>query len=489
MYGLSKIVLLKEKIMKNFNNKLQIGSDEKIIYGVGEGGVQAYKHLINSNFKVKYFVDDNKKLQGKKKFSIEIISFNQLKQLSERYLVSNILIAIPSLAGNKLDNFVKKLEKISPNVEFLTSKKNLTSNNINLSDINSVVINNILNRKEKKFHTGLFKDIINKNILITGAGGSIGSELCRQLAEFKVNKIVALDNSEISIYNLIKTHKNKKKIKFILGDIIDYNLISELIKRNKIDIIYHTAAYKHVSILEKNLVAAVKNNVIGTINILENSVKNNCNFIFISTDKAVKPTSNLGITKRIAEIICQSYKDVKKNSKINIVRFGNVFGSVGSAIPLFLEQINNNLPITITNKKVKRYFMTIKEACLLLLASTAYHTSRGTLILNMGKPILVIDIIKKLITLRERFNPTYKYLIIETGLGKGEKLTEELVINKKSLIEKNKIGILECFEPSYQFDEVQNLISKIKFYSINFRERPLTLLLKKFLIKEIKNHI
>jgi len=473
--------------MKSFSRKLQINSDEKIIYGVGEGGIQAYKHLINNNFKVKYFVDDNKKLQGKKKFNTEIISFNQLNQLSERYFISNILIAIPSLTGNKINKFVKKIEKISPNIEFLTNKKKLISNNINLSDINSVVINNIFNRKEKKFNIKLFKNIINKNILITGAGGSIGSELCRQLAEFKVNKIVAIDNSEISIYNLIKTYLNKKKIKFILGDVLDYNLISEIIKKNKIDIIYHTAAYKHVSILESNLIAAVKNNVIGTINVLENSIKYDCNFIFISTDKAVKPSSNLGITKRISEIVCQSYKDNKKNSKINIVRFGNVFGSVGSAIPLFLEQINNNSPITITNKKVKRYFMTIKEACLLLLASTTYYTSRGTLILNMGKPILLIDIIKKLITLRERFNPFYKYSIIETGLGKGEKLTEELVINRKSLIEKNKIGILECFEPSYYFDDVQRLISKINLHLINFREKSLKLLLKKFLAKEIKS--
>jgi FlaA1/EpsC-like NDP-sugar epimerase len=380
---------------------------------------------------------------------------------------------------------IKKINVICSNIEVLPNKKNLISDTINLSDITSPIINNILNRKEIFFKKSYFNYLYKKNILITGAGGSIGSELFRQLTLLKVGKIIALDNSEISIYNLKKNRSESINLKYILGDISDEALIGKIIKDNKIDIIFHAAAYKHVPILENNLIAAVKNNIVGTINVLKNSLKFNCNFIFVSTDKAVRPCSNLGITKRIAEIICQGYKNNKKSSKINIVRFGNVLGSVGSAIPLFLEQINNNLPITITDRRVKRYFMTIKEACLLLLVSARYYSSKGTLILNMGKPVLLLDVIKKLINLRKKFTPNYDYSITKIGLSKGEKLVEELIINKKSVRVKNKIGILECSEPSYKFNEVQELISKIYFNLLNSKEKELSLLFNDFLKKEI----
>lgn len=468
-----------------FDNNFYKNLDVRIIYGAGNAGIQAYKKLTNNDLRVSYFVDDNPKLHNGNLFGIPIISYNDLKDLSKKIKINSILIAIPSLNKNKINNLIKKINVICSNIEVLPNKKNLISDTINLSDITSPIINNILNRKEIFFKKSYFNYLYKKNILITGAGGSIGSELFRQLTLLKVGKIIALDNSEISIYNLKKNRSESINLKYILGDISDDALIGKIIKDNKIDIIFHAAAYKHVPILENNLIAAVKNNIIGTINVLKNSLKFNCNFIFVSTDKAVRPCSNLGITKRIAEIICQGYKNNKKSSKINIVRFGNVFGSVGSAIPLFLEQINNNLPITITDRRVKRYFMTIKEACLLLLVSARYYSSKGTLILNMGKPVLLLDVIKKLINLRKKFTPNYDYSITKIGLSKGEKLVEELIINKKSVRVKNKIGILECSEPSYKFNEVQELISKIYFNLLNSKEKELSLLFNDFLKKEI----
>ena len=467
-------------------NKIQLATDEKIIYGAGNAGQQALKELIKNNIKVTYFVDDNIYLYGREILGAKVISFEQLKILCREIYIKSVLVAIPSLSESKKTDIINKLEKICPNIEFLPNKRNLISDKINLSDINSLDVNRILNRKQKIFTKKDFSQLKNKNILITGAGGSIGSELCKQLNIINARKIIALDHSEISIYNLKKNLLKHKKIQFVLGDMLDQKMLENTIQKYKVDIVVHAAAYKHVSILENDLLAAVKNNILGTLRVLEASIKLNCRFVLISTDKAVRPINNLGITKRIAEIICQSYRQFNKSYKIDIVRFGNVFGSVGSAVPLFLEQINNNLPITITNKKVTRYLMTIKEACLLLLSSLKYtrKVNNGVFVLDMGKPILIFDIIKKLIELKKRFNPNLDYRVQEIGLQKGEKMHEELIINKnnKKNISKN---IFICSEPKYTFKSIQDLILKINLKLNNYNTLGLSKDLKSFLKKEI----
>jgi nucleoside-diphosphate-sugar epimerase len=467
-------------------NNIQLATEEKIIYGAGNAGQQALKELINNNIKVTYFVDDNIYLHGREILGAKVISFEQLKSLSKKIYIKSILVAIPSLSESKRTEIINKLEKICSNIEFLPNKRNLISDKINLSDINSSDVNRILNRKQIIFTKKDFSQLRNKNILITGAGGSIGSELCKQLSIINTKKIIALDHSEISIYNLKKNFLNCKNIQFVLGDILDVRIVENAIKKNKVDIVIHAAAYKHVSILEKDLLAAVKNNILGTLRVLEASIKLNCRFVLVSTDKAVKPINNLGFTKRIAEIMCQSYRQFNKSYKIDIVRFGNVFGSVGSAVPLFLEQINNNLPITITNKKVTRYLMTIKEACLLLLSSLKLKkkVNNGVFVLDMGKPILIFDIIKKLIELKKRFNPNLDYKVREIGLQKGEKMYEELVINKKKMMKINK-NIYICSEPEYTFKSIQNLIVKINLAINNYNTNRLLNTLKSFLRKEI----
>ena len=475
-----------KKYLNLNQNKIQLTTNEKIVYGAGNAGQQALKELINSNIKVTYFVDDNINLHGMEVLGVKIISFEQLKNLSKNIFIKSVLVAIPSLSESKRTEIINKLEKFCSNIEFLPNKRNLISDKINLSDINSLDVNRILNRKQKIFKKKDFIQLKNKNILITGAGGSIGSELCKQLNIINARKIIALDHSEISIYNLKKNFVNYQKIYFVLGDILDSTLLKNTIQKYKVDIVVHAAAYKHVSILEKDLLAAVKNNILGTLRVLEASIKLNCRFVLISTDKAVRPINNLGITKRIAEIICQSYRQFNKSYKIDIVRFGNVFGSVGSAVPLFLEQMNNNLPITITNKKVTRYLMTIKEACLLLLSSLKYtrKVNNGVFVLDMGKPILIFDIIKKLIELKKRFNPNLDYRVKEIGLEKGEKMHEELIINKnhKKNISKN---IFICSEPKYTFKSVQDLILRINLKLNNCNTLGLLKDFKSFLKKEI----
>lgn len=484
-FHIKKVNQIKKYLNTNKNN-IQLANDERIIYGAGNAGQQALKELTNSNIKINYFVDDSIYLNGKEILGAKVISFEQLKILSKKIYIKNILVAIPSLSESRRLKIINKLEKICYNIEFLPNKKNLISDKINLSDINSLDIDRILKRKQKIFTKKDFSQLKNKNILITGAGGSIGSELCKQLSIINVKKIVALDHSEISIYNLKKNFLNFQRIQFILSDILDVRTLERIIQNNKVDIIIHAAAYKHVSILEDNLLAAVKNNILGTLRVLESSIKLNCRFVLVSTDKAVKPINNLGITKRIAEIICQSYSQFNKSHKINIVRFGNVFGSVGSAIPLFLDQINNNLPITITNKKVTRYLMTIKEACLLLLSSLKYSkkVNNGIFVLDMGKPILIFDIVKKLIEFKKRFNPNLDYKVQEIGLQKGEKMYEELVINKNNKKNINK-NIFVCLEPEYTFESIQNLISKINLGLNNYNETKMLNDLKSFLKKEL----
>ena len=475
-----------KKYLNINKNNIQLASDEKIIYGAGNAGQQALKELVNSNIKVTYFVDDNSYLYGRDVLGVKVISFEELQSLSKKIYIKSVLVAIPSLSELRRKKIINKLEKICSNIEFLPSKKNLISDKINLSDINSSDINYILKRKQKVFTKNDFSQLKNKNILITGAGGSIGSELCKQLSIINAKKIIALDHSEISIYNLKKFFLNYKKIHFVLGDILDLRMLENTIQKNKIDVVIHAAAYKHVSILEKDLLAAVKNNILGTLRVLEASIKLNSKFVLVSTDKAVKPVNNLGITKRIAEIICQSYRQFNKTYKIDIVRFGNVFGSVGSVVPLFLEQINNNSPITITNRKVTRYLMTIKEACLLLLSTLKFRkkVNDGVFVLDMGKPILIFDIIKKLIELKKRFNPNLDYRVQEIGLQKGEKMHEELIINKnnKKIINKN---IFICSEPKYTFESIQDLILKINFKLNNYNTLGLLKDLKSFLKKEI----
>lgn len=475
-----------KKYLNINQNNIQLATNEKIIYGAGNAGQQALKKLINNNIKVKYFIDDNIYLRGKEVLGVKIISFQELKSLSRKIYIKNILVAIPSLSELKRKKIINKLDKICSNIEFLPNKKNLISNKINLSDIHSLDIDHILNRKQKIFKKKDFSQLKNKNILITGAGGSIGSELCKQLSIINAKKIIALDNSEICIYNLEKNFLNYKNIHFVLGDILDLGMLVNTIKKNKVDIVIHAAAYKHVLILEKDLLAAVKNNILGTLRVLDASIKLSCRFVLVSTDKAVKPINNLGITKRIAEIICQSYRQINKSYRIDIVRFGNVFGSVGSAVPLFLEQINNNLPITITNKKVTRYLMTIKEACLLLLSSLKFRKKikNAVYVLDMGKPILIFDIIKKLIALKKRFNHNLDYKVQEIGLQKGEKMHEELIINKNKKKNINR-NIFICSEPEYTFASIQDLILKINHKLNNYNAQGLLKDLKSFLKKEI----
>lgn len=462
-------------MIDNSNNFIK----DYIIYGAGDAGRQIYSSLENINKKVFCFIDDNKQKQSKDLYGKKIISYKKFKNLIKVTKFENIIIAIPSLSNKKFLQIKNYLKNKIPNIEFIPLKNKLKSDFVTIDDLSNLDVSSIIHRKSKFINYKLIqKEYKNKNILITGGCGSIGSQLCRNLLNVKANKIIILDNSEISLFHFKNEMSSFKNVIFYLGDILDKKLVDFILKKENINIIFHTAAYKHVNILEENIHSAFRNNILGTKSILD--VAKNYKEILvvtISTDKAVKPKNILGVTKRISELIALSYNEYNLDSRV--VRFGNVFGSKGSAIPTFIEQINNKLPITITSRKATRYFMTINEACYLLMLSIKIKKPSNVLIFNMGKPIKIIEVINKLIRIKKKFNKNYNFKIKNIGLKKGEKLNEQLSIFKN--LKKTKIKDIKITsDPLYQKNELLILLKLIETNTnINLKMAKLKFFLKK----------
>jgi len=439
--------------IKNRNRHIATGV---VIYGAGHAGKKIFYELKKINEDILFFVDDKKNLQNTLFEGTPIISYESLLEVQQNYDIKRIYLTIPSLSKNLQNRIIKKIKKSFFDVRYLSEKKFLLSDKIDVNDLNINDINDILNRKQIKIKK--LSKLSKKTILVTGATGTIGMEICRQLQQHQIKKIIAVDKSEIGIYNQQKKSKSEK-INYKLLDINDQTFLEKIIKDEKVEIIFHAAAYKHVNILEKNIFSAVKNNVFATYNLCKLSKKYSCEMIFISTDKAANPMSILGYTKRIAEKACE-YFNLSENirKKIKIVRFGNVFGSSGSAINNFIEKINNEKPVQITSVKAYRYFMTVLEACHLVLQTSAINSNEKIFILNMGKPINIFDLAKNLAKIKMKLNPNYKFEYKEIGLQPGEKLNETLKdksevikkINKEIFVVKNKKKINVDFKKSYE---------------------------------------
>ncbi len=473
-----KAIFKKFKVNKNyiFNNFIH----KTIIYGAGNAGRQLNKILSEKNPESVYcFVDDKKSIQNQFIDNKKVIGLDELKRLAKDNTISNIIISIPSLTLKALRKKIDNLNSMALSVNYLPLKQNLSSNNITINDIQYSKLMNLLDRNIMKSKSNFLNFLKNKTILVTGSAGSIGTAICNQLNKINVKKIIALDKSEMGIYNMKKNFYGKK-FEFVLGDINNEAQLRYINKKYKINFIFHTAAYKHLNILENNIYEAVKNNIFGTFNIIKNFT--NQNIIIISTDKAAKPKSILGLTKRISEIISLSYKHT--NSKINVVRFGNVFASQGSAINLFLNQINNGGPITLTNKNVKRYFMSANDAANLVIQGSALPLNNEILVLKMGKQIKLMEIINKLLEIKKERNPFSEIKIREIGLGKGEKMEESLFINKPKKIKGQK-DIFIANEPKYNLRSIENLIQNLDCHLNDYDEKQLILKMRVFLKKEI----
>ncbi len=428
------------KPILNYENKIRSnGPTGVVIYGAGNAGKQIFEELQKNNEKILFFIDDFIKPQNSYYNGVPIINFQNLLDIRKNYFIKRVYLAIPSLEKNSFNQIIQKLRNNFFDVRYLPEKKFLLTDKINIEDLKVNDVNEIINRKQIKIKK--IKKLNNKVVLVTGAAGTIGSEICRQLIHHKVKKIIAVDNSELGVYKQ-QAKLSNSRVNFKLVDVNDKLFLEKIIKSNKVEIIFHASAYKHVNILENNVFSAVKNNIFATENICKLSSRYSCELIFVSTDKAADPVSILGYTKKVAEKICESFNNKTNKKKIKIVRFGNVFGSSGSAISNFMDKINNEEIVNITDKKASRYFMTVSEACHLVLQTISVKSKKSIFILNMGSPINILTLAKNLAKIKTKFNPNYKFNYKVIGLQPGEKLKETLK-GKKEILKKLNNEIFE----------------------------------------------
>ena len=468
------------KIKKENLNKLNNHLNGAIIYGCGFAGKKIAKKLIKLNKNnVSYFVDDNPLLIGNRLFGKKIISNNELLIISKKYVISNIIIAIPTMDHEKLIDLYSRLFPMTLNISALPNKQNLlTKNNVIMEDLKDLDLGDIIKRKIFDIKNNSIKNFKNKSVLVTGGAGSIGSEISQQILRSNPKKLLIIDNSEYSLFKIKQKLGLRKNVKYLLLDINYQSQIEKIIKDNKIKYIFHAAAYKHVSFLEENLISAVRNNVLATLSLLKSIKNTNINLTIISTDKAVEPKTILGMTKRASEVISLSISSLKdyKNSKISVVRFGNVFGSAGSAIEIFKHQIKNDLPITLTDTKMTRFFMSIREACNLVLQASQLKNPSSIFILKMGKPIKIIDVINKIFNLMKNENQKLKINII--GKFKSEKIGEKLSNSPLKNTPIKEINIVN--EKMIKSKEIYNFLDNLEFHLKALDEQKIINLLKKF---------
>ena len=446
-----------------------------IIYGAGEAGKQLYRTIeTDNNINVIGFYDNSKTIQNSQIFNKNVYGkFNELLKLKEKYKDLQVYLAIPSITSTKRESIITKMEDHKIVVKSVPGYHQILSEEKIMLEIEDLTLDDIIPREVVDRSDIDFKL---RNVLITGAGGSIGSEIVKQILVGHAKKIILYEISEFNLYK-IKSEADsiKKNLKLnteiipVLGDVKDRARLKSMLQKYNINYLYHAAAYKHVPIVEdaNNIIEGIKNNVFGTKIVCEVSIECKVEkLVVISTDKAVRPTNYMGASKRLAELIAQSLNDKSNQTKICMVRFGNVMNSSGSVIPLFRKQINEGGPITITDKKVTRFFMTISEASSLVLAAGEFCEGGEVFLLNMGKQIKIYDLAKRLVHLSGR-NVSYTndstdgINIIEIGLRPGEKLYEELLISGEEKPTKNK-KIFMSNENYLAYDELIIILDKLK---------------------------
>ncbi len=408
-----------------FTNKSKIKKDKLIvIYGAGEAGLKLKEEYKNSSFKVKYFIDDDKTLQKRTIDGIKILSQKEFRRVLKNDTCDLLVIALPSISKNRVKIIYTRLQKYFNEVKILPSLKDILQEKSFSAQLHNVSVEDLLARYPKDLDTEQIATFINnKIVLITGAGGSIGSEISKQCLKYGAKELILVDHSEINLYT-IDQELNSKKVSTIMLSIVNLELLRKTFLKYKPEIVIHAAAYKHVPLCEDNINSAILNNVIGTKNVMDTAIEFEVQkVVMISTDKAVRPTNVMGTTKRICELYAQNLNS--KSTEIVAVRFGNVLGSSGSVIPKFKEQIALGGPITVTHKDITRYFMLIPEACELVLQAASLGRGGEIFILDMGEPIKIVNLAKRMIELSGASDIKIKFV----GLRPGEKLYEELLID------------------------------------------------------------
>ena len=452
-------------------DSFQIDRKNILIYGAGRAGVQISESLKKTNdYKVVGFIDDDSAKVSTLVNSIEVYDFKSLNSLIVDESVKSLILAIPSAKQNERQAILKKLSRFPLEVKSLPNLNDIENDLITLEQIKFVEVDDILGREVVLPKLELLrKNIEERNVLITGAGGSIGAELSRQIKALRPSLIILLDNSEFNLYNIHHelTITNGVDVIPVLSTVTNYNQIYNVIKKYKIDTIYHAAAYKHVPMVELNVVSGVYNNVIGTYNVAKAAKELKVdNMVLISTDKAVRPTNVMGASKRLSEFILQALAENNLDTCFSMVRFGNVIDSAGSVVPLFRRQIKNGGPVTVTHRNITRYFMSIPEAVQLVLQSGSMAKGGDVFVLDMGEPIKILDLAYRMIHLSglkpiDNDNPDGDIEVNFTGLRPGEKLYEELLIGD-NVIQSKHPRIMQAREEKVSLEKVENFISKIK---------------------------
>lgn len=437
--GASRISFKIYRRLKNNNFRIKSNVKKVMIIGAGDAGARLIKDLKN-NTGLRYIpvviIDDDVKKEGQRINGIPVLGQRlDIVSISRKKNIDEIIIAIPSAGKKNIRGIIEECKRTKCKLKILPKMSEYIHGKVSINDIRDVRIEDLLGRDEVKLNVEEISEYIRgKSILVTG-GGSIGSELCRQIAEFKPKELSILDIYENNVYNLqieLKRKYKEMKIRVIIASITDKKRMFEVMNNLKPNVVFHTAAHKHVPLMESNVKEAIQNNVLGTINVVEATHKFGVKkFVMISTDKAVNPTNIMGTTKRLCEIYIQAIDKISETEFV-AVRFGNVLGSNGSVIPLFKRQIIEGGPVTVTHKEMIRYFMTIPEAVQLVIQAGSMALGGEIFVLDMGEPVKILSLAEDLIKL-SGFKPYEDMPIIITGLRPGEKLYEELLLDEEGI--------------------------------------------------------
>ena len=467
-------LIITSRLTANFYLSDRLSEKRVVIYGAGDAGIQLASALrVSKEMQPIAFIDSDSSLHGTYLGGIKVLHPKKLERFALRGKVDEVLIAMPSASKLTLRSLLKEIENYSVKVRILPGLAELAEGKVLVSELKEVDISDLLGRKEAEANQDLInKNIAQKVVLITGAGGSIGSEISRQVAR-KASKVILLDTNEYALYSIKNEIENllpETELHAVLGSVTNKKRITEICKAFAVDTVYHAAAYKHVPLVEENPFEAVFNNIIGTQACVQAAIDAEVEtFVLISTDKAVRPTNIMGATKRFSEMILQSLaakEDIAKRTRITMVRFGNVLGSSGSAIPLFQQQISDGGPLTVTDPEVVRYFMTIPEAAELVIQAGAMGQGGDLFVLDMGEPVQILELAKRLISLsgkevKNEENPEGDIEIIFTGLRPGEKLFEELLIGDDVRDTQHR-QIFKANEEYISWKEVEEYLIEIK---------------------------
>ncbi|ENU15177.1 nucleoside-diphosphate sugar epimerase/dehydratase [Acinetobacter lwoffii] len=443
------------------------------IYGAGLAGQQIAAALNRSDdYLPVCFIDDKRSLQGQSLSGLKIYAPHRAAAKSGKFGIEEVLLAMPSVGRARKKEIIESFDTADVKIMELPGVTQLVDGQVKVSDIREVDIIDLLGRDPVPPKPELLeKNIKNKVVMVTGAGGSIGSELCRQIVKHQPKMLVLFEMSEFALYSIDRElQASDIQIIPVLGSVTNQQKLERIIQEYKVQTVYHAAAYKHVPLVEANPFEGIYNTSIGTQRSVDAAVNQNVEtFVLISTDKAVRPTNVMGASKRMAELYCQGLASTNPKTQISIVRFGNVLGSSGSVVPLFKKQIAQGGPVTVTHPEVTRYFMTIPEAAQLVIQAGAMGTGGDVFLLDMGEPVKIVDLAKQMIRLSGfraiDENGIGDIEIQFTGLRPSEKLYEELLIDAENVQKTDHERILKSFEKFFTYAEMHDTFIQFEKYS------------------------